>query len=76
MLLLQKDRALEVIPVHRLYEEAAEKEDEPLDDEVIRRLLHWFKNDFFTWVNQPPCDSCGVHDTPIHMNKRIHLPFI
>ncbi|ORY91045.1 hypothetical protein BCR43DRAFT_498404 [Syncephalastrum racemosum] len=57
------DRALEVIPVHRFYEEAAEKPNAPLDDEVIRRLLHWFKNDFFTWINQPPCDFCGASET-------------
>lgn len=54
------------IPIHRLYEEAeraVENGDDPessLDDQVIIRLLHWFKHDFFTWVNDPPCDYCGV----------------
>lgn len=27
------------------------------------RVLHWFKNEYFTWVNEPPCASCGVKST-------------
>jgi peptide-N4-(N-acetyl-beta-glucosaminyl)asparagine amidase len=44
---------MEVIPLQKLYEEA---EDE---DSVIRGLLHWFKNEFFVWVNNAPCDNCS-----------------
>ncbi|KAG0311486.1 peptide-N4-(N-acetyl-beta- glucosaminyl)asparagine amidase [Dissophora globulifera] len=56
------DLACEQIPMERLYEEAeVMREDYPDDsvgDIVIRRLLHWFKNEYFTWVNEPPCASC------------------
>ncbi|CEP07579.1 hypothetical protein [Parasitella parasitica] len=57
------DKALESIPLQRLYDEAdnhlEEHEGEgSLEDLVIQRLLHWFKNEFFVWVNNAPCDYC------------------
>ncbi|GAN08795.1 peptide-N(4)-(N-acetyl-beta-glucosaminyl) asparagine amidase [Mucor ambiguus] len=57
------DKALESIPLQRLYEEAESKMEEQggegsLEDSVIQRLLHWFKNEFFTWVNNAPCEYC------------------
>ncbi|KAI7875016.1 concanavalin A-like lectin/glucanase [Lichtheimia hyalospora FSU 10163] len=63
------EKAMDHIPIHRIYEEAeraVENGDDPessLDDQVIIRLLHWFKHDFFTWVNDPPCDYCGSDKT-------------
>ncbi|KAI7848221.1 hypothetical protein BDC45DRAFT_561817 [Circinella umbellata] len=65
------DRALEHIPIHQLYDEATtslerEQDDDPevsLDEKVILRLIHWFKHDFFTWVNNPPCDYCASTET-------------
>ncbi|KAF9091444.1 peptide-N4-(N-acetyl-beta- glucosaminyl)asparagine amidase, partial [Mortierella sp. GBA35] len=63
------DLASEKMPIGRFFEEAeamaGEFPDDNLDDIVIRRLLHWFKNEFFTWVNEPPCDSCQSSTTGI-----------
>eukprot|EP00741_Cyanophora_paradoxa_P021066 tig00021332_g20334.t1 len=28
-------------------------------DEIVCQLMHWFKHEYFRWVNSPPCDSCG-----------------
>lgn len=60
---IQQDKAMEVIPLQRLYEEAEAKLEEQggegsLEDLVIQRLLHWFKSDFFVWVNNAPCEYC------------------
>ncbi|KAF9128340.1 peptide-N4-(N-acetyl-beta- glucosaminyl)asparagine amidase [Mortierella sp. 14UC] len=63
------DLASDQMPISRFFEEAEAKADEfpddSLDDIVIRRLLHWFKNEYFTWVNQPPCSRCKSSTTAI-----------
>ncbi|XP_012288897.1 peptide-N(4)-(N-acetyl-beta-glucosaminyl)asparagine amidase [Orussus abietinus] len=33
-------------------------EEITLDDLIFVELLHWFKEDFFTWVDSPPCNKC------------------
>ena len=40
------------------------EEDDELDyvDHLVKELLRWFKEEFFTWVNKPPCDKCGNSD--------------
>ncbi|KAG0380834.1 hypothetical protein BGX24_004378 [Mortierella sp. AD032] len=49
------DLASDQMPIGRFFEEAEamadEFPDDSLDDVVIRRLLHWFKNEYFTWHN-------------------------
>ncbi|AOW03313.1 peptide-N(4)-(N-acetyl-beta-glucosaminyl)asparagine amidase [Yarrowia lipolytica] len=61
-----QDMAMEILPLDRLYsvaEERAEEEGERdnwgLQDYLIMELLRWFKQDYFTWVNSPPCETCG-----------------
>ena len=29
----------------------------------VQRLSRWFKQDYMTWVNNPPCDNCGNKST-------------
>jgi peptide-N4-(N-acetyl-beta-glucosaminyl)asparagine amidase len=57
------DKALEILPLERLYSKAeiAESQDSNWghQDHLIRELLNWFKHDFFSWVNAPPCSTCG-----------------
>ncbi|KAF9326171.1 peptide-N4-(N-acetyl-beta- glucosaminyl)asparagine amidase [Podila minutissima] len=47
------DLASDSMPISQFFEEAeamaAEHPEDSIDDTVIRRLLHWFKNDFFKW---------------------------
>lgn len=47
-----------------LKKDQAEKKEtsviEPSMQELILvQLLSWFKEKFFNWINDPPCDSCS-----------------
>lgn len=58
-----QSEALDVIlssPIYARLDEEAEKDD-GLDytDHLVKQLLKWFKEDFFTWVNKPKCPQCG-----------------
>ncbi|KAK9368857.1 hypothetical protein V1509DRAFT_563949 [Lipomyces kononenkoae] len=61
------DEALEMLPLERLYaeaEQAAEKDKSwGMQDHLIQALLRWFRNDFFTWVNEPACTNCLGSET-------------
>ncbi|KAI8376831.1 hypothetical protein BD560DRAFT_63618 [Blakeslea trispora] len=53
------EKALNIIPLQRLYDEAEQKVEEgSLEDKVVQRLLHWFKSEFFHWVNNATCIHC------------------
>lgn len=61
---MQED-ALKHIPV-ALLEERAHANPSPMatfKDEVLMQLLHWFKREFFTWMNQPRCSACNHEKT-------------
>ncbi|XP_063702376.1 peptide-N(4)-(N-acetyl-beta-glucosaminyl)asparagine amidase [Culicoides brevitarsis] len=67
-----------VIPIEKLKQKTLEslrriqkqiktgncKEMEPsYDDLFLYELAEWFRNDFFTWVNQAKCPVCGNENT-------------
>lgn len=61
---LQK-KALSVVPLHQLQEQAEQtmKNDDQCtskDRALTKHLLHWFKNQFFTWFDAPECWSCSA----------------
>ncbi|POM77995.1 Peptide-N(4)-(N-acetyl-beta-glucosaminyl)asparagine amidase, partial [Phytophthora palmivora] len=60
-----QEEALKRIPVDKLHERArANPEPMPLyQDELVKQLLHWFKREFFTWMNQPRCSNCNHEKT-------------
>ncbi|RLN94169.1 hypothetical protein BBJ28_00009678 [Nothophytophthora sp. Chile5] len=57
--------ALKRIPVDKL-RERAHANPSPMphyQDELVKQLLHWFKREFFTWMNQPRCSACNNEKT-------------
>jgi len=69
-----KQKALDKIPIGRLTREATFKfnsyaeqikktssSEKPYDlkDFLLLELLAWFKNEFFSWLNEPDCDYCN-----------------
>ena len=65
-----QQKARETIPIETLRERAiaqinsnnsnAPMDDQILKDEILKQLLHWFKAEFFSWVDKPPCSVCKV----------------
>ncbi|KAK9909396.1 hypothetical protein WJX75_001604 [Coccomyxa subellipsoidea] len=72
--------ALSVIPEDELQaaadaaiEESRQNGDAPVlaqQDAFVRQMLLWFKRDFFSWVNNPPCSACkGAETVPTGMGR-------
>lgn len=60
-----QQEALKHIPVQLLHERARGNES-PMpayQDELVMQLLHWFKRELFSWMNQPKCAACGCANT-------------
>jgi len=66
-----KNKALSTIPLAVLHARAMAEGGDPqrnplhFQDALLRELLAWFKHDFFSWVNNPPCERCGATDTTL-----------
>ncbi|KAK6199464.1 peptide-N(4)-(N-acetyl-beta-glucosaminyl)asparagine amidase [Scheffersomyces amazonensis] len=62
------DKVLEVIDLPQIYANVDKREKEQeisgigYEDILVQELLHYFKNDFFKWVNKPHCPSCHNSD--------------
>ncbi|KAL7747950.1 Peptide-N(4)-(N-acetyl-beta- glucosaminyl)asparagine amidase [Sorochytrium milnesiophthora] len=62
-----QEQALNAIPLQQLYDKVAEAMtvDTEADEQtlLVKQLLAWFKNDFFTWVDKLPCAFCSSKST-------------
>lgn len=54
---IAKTLALSLIPAPKLQEESI-RNGEVNSFELLKKLLRWFKTEFFSWVDIPKCDSC------------------
>lgn len=67
-----QDKALETLDLGKIFawaEEFAEAyPDLGHQDCVIKGLLKYFKHDFFTWINTPPCSLCSGETESIGMS--------
>lgn len=56
--------ALKDVPLAALIQEAAKASNTSTDNvqpySLLRALLHWFKEDFFSWFDGYVCDECGA----------------
>lgn len=66
-----QNKALSTIPLAALHARAMaagvdpQRDPRQFHDALLRELLSWFKHEFFTWVNNPPCERCGATDTSL-----------
>eukprot|EP01129_Flabellula_baltica_P000356 TRINITY_DN10381_c0_g1_i1.p1 TRINITY_DN10381_c0_g1~~TRINITY_DN10381_c0_g1_i1.p1 ORF type:complete len:840 (-),score=148.00 TRINITY_DN10381_c0_g1_i1:12-2291(-) len=60
-----QQKVLSIVPVEELKERARNNPARlpSLEDELIVQLLHWFKEEFFTWVNNDVCSHCNSPNT-------------
>lgn len=42
------------------------EDDSQYSDNLVKELLRYFKQDFFTWCNKPVCKSCGTSGDDIN----------
>lgn len=77
------DEALRSVPLDRIYDEAEEDSNifhaeaaslgpghQPAwgyQDCLVKALIRWFRGNFFSWVNNPPCSKCGSPSTGVGM---------
>ncbi|VDL69876.1 unnamed protein product [Nippostrongylus brasiliensis] len=75
--LVYKTLAISLIPVDDLRKQAADENGVLNKLQLAKALLHWFKNDFFSWCDSPICEVCfkqtpkgkGLKGTPTPEEK-------
>lgn len=62
-----QELALKEIPVEKLHEIANSKlnSSTTFQIELLKALLHWFKAEYFSWVNELKCEVCGSDTTRV-----------
>lgn len=61
------EKALDAVDLGIIFERLDLREQSQPDDAwgyedlLVQETLAYFKNDFFKWINQPDCDSCGAN---------------
>ena len=61
-------KALEVVPVLQLHLDA-QTPKKSYSEEFFKKLLNWFKIDFFKWVDKPRCGQCSSVSTSLVNGK-------
>ena len=61
--------ALSSIPLEALDAAARTSEGSRHCKAFVKELLRWFKQDFFTWTDQPPCSFCGGKTSNVGMGQ-------
>lgn len=60
---IDPDIVLENLDLLKVFPEQDDTKSEDYTETQLRNLLHYFKNDFFLWMNAPECEVCGSKET-------------
>ncbi|KAG0682447.1 peptide-N4-(N-acetyl-beta- glucosaminyl)asparagine amidase [Pichia californica] len=63
----EKIKAIDIILESNVYERVKDEEikhnpDFDFTDQIVKEILKWYKEEFFTWVNKLECPKCGNND--------------
>ena len=71
-----QEKALLIIPVDLIHERTEKRMAGATvmchSESLVRELLHWFKNEFFKWVNTVDCERCKSKTTSAGADRPTH----